>query len=153
MCEDAGSASGWDVIISVRRFQHRMAVFMDESLEPLGMSFAQYRALEAILINREIHLSELARFLRLSRQAVQMSVQKLHEGDLVELIRESRRVYVRPSKVGLRRLELAREFTRDFKAGIERDLSGAERHRVTTLLDRADRVLEPPRQPEWWLAP
>ncbi|MGH2642157.1 MAG: MarR family winged helix-turn-helix transcriptional regulator [Actinomycetota bacterium] len=130
-----------------------MEVFMDQSLEPLGISFAQYRALEAVVANREIHLSELARLLRLSRQAVQMSVHKLHAGGLVELIREPGRVYVRASATGTRRLELFRKFTHDLKVGIERELSGAERHRITMLLDRANRTLDPPRQPEWWLSP
>lgn len=153
MCDDIGWATGWDVIISVRRAQHRMEVFMNQSLEPLGISFAQYRALEAIVANREIHLSELARLLRLTRQAVQTSVHALHAGDLVELIHEPSRIYVRASAIGTRRLELSRTFTHDLKAGIEAELSGAERHRITTLLDRADRTLDPPRQPEWWLSP
>jgi len=153
MCEDDGWATGWEVITAVRRFQHRMEVFMDESLEPLGLSFAQYRALEAIVANGEIHVSELARLLRLSRQAAQKSVQRLNAGNLVELIHESGRVYILPSASGLRRLELCREFTHDFKAGIEGVLTGGERHRLTRLLARADRVLESPRQPEWWLAP
>lgn len=152
VCEDTGWASGWEVIISVRRSQHRIEVFMDQSLEALGISFAQYRALEAIVANREIHLSELARLLRLTRQAVQVSVHNLHAGDLVELIREPGRLYVKPSAIGMRRLELFRKFTHDLKAGIERELSGAERHRITALLDRANRTLDPPRQPEWWLS-
>ena len=126
---------------------------MDQSLEPLGISFAQYRALEAVIANREVHLSELARLLRLTRQAVQMSVHKLHEGDLVELIHEPGRVYVRASATGTRRIELFREFTHGLKDGIEQELSGAERHHITTLLDRANRSLDPPRQPEWWLSP
>ena len=126
---------------------------MDQSLEPLGISFAQYRALEAILLNNEIHLSELARLLRVSRQAVQATVQKLYVGGLVDLIRESGRVYVTPSAVGLRRLEHFRRNTDDLKSGIEQELTGGERHRLTRLLERADRVLPAPRQPEWWLEP
>jgi hypothetical protein len=84
---------------------------------------------------------------------VQVSVHSLHAGDLVELIREPGRVYVKTSATGARRLDLFREFTHDLKAGIERELSGAERHRITTLLDRTNRTLDPPRQPEWWLSP
>jgi DNA-binding MarR family transcriptional regulator len=153
MCEEEGFASGWEVITSVRRFQHRMEVFMDQSLEPLGVSFAQYRALEAIDLNREMHISELARFLRLSRQAAQMTVQKLDEGGLVDRIQEAGRVYVRTSDLGLRRLQLFRTFTRDFRVKLEEELSSGERHRLTQLLGRADDALEAPHQPEWWLAP
>ena len=153
MCEDDGSASGWEVITSVRRFQHRMEVFMDQSLEPLGVTFAQYRALEAIDLNREMHISELARFLRLSRQAARMTVQKLDANGLVDLIHEPGRVYVKPSKLGHRRLGLFRKFTHDFKVKLEEELSDGERHRLTLLLGRAEDALQPPRQPEWWLAP
>jgi DNA-binding MarR family transcriptional regulator len=153
VCEGDGWATGWEVITSVRRFQHRLEVFMDQSLEPLGISFAQYRALELISQNNEMHLSELARLLRVSRQAVQVSVRKLYTGDLVDLIRESGRVYVTPSAVGLRRLPLFRRYTDELKAGIEQALTGGERHRLIRLLERADRVLATPRQPEWWLAP
>jgi DNA-binding MarR family transcriptional regulator len=155
MCQDDGFASGWEVITSVRRFQHRMEVFMDQSLEPLGVSFAQYRALEGIDLNREMHISELARFLRLSRQATQMTVHKLNQGGLVDLIPEAGRVYVRPSELGLRRLRLLRGFTCDLKARLEEQLSDGERHRLTELIGRADGALEKPKpgQPEWWLAP
>jgi DNA-binding MarR family transcriptional regulator len=92
MCQDDGFASGWEVITSVRRFQHRIEVFMDQSLEPLGVSFAQYRTLEAIDVNREMHIAELARFLRLSRQATHMAVRKLEEGGLVDLTPEAGRI-------------------------------------------------------------
>jgi len=153
MCENDGFASGWEVITSVRRLQHRIEVFMDQSLEPLGVTFAQYRALEALDLNREMHISELARFLRLSRQAVQMSVQKLSEGDLIDLIHESGRVYVRTSELGLRRLRLFRKFTHDFNVKLEEELSDGERHRLTQLLGRADEALQAPFLPEWWLAP
>ena len=153
MCQDDGFASGWEVITSVRRFQHRMEVFMDQSLEPLGVTFAQYRALEAIDLNHEIHISELARVLRLSRQAAQMTVQKLNHGGLVDLIKDNGRVYVRPSWLGFRRLSLFRKFTQDLKVKLEEELGDGERHRLTQLLGRVDHALEAPRQPEWWLAP
>jgi DNA-binding MarR family transcriptional regulator len=153
MCTEEGFASGWEVITAIRRFQHRMEVFMDQSLEPLGITFAQYRALEAIDLNREMHLSQLARFLRLSRQAAQMTVQKLHVGGLVDLVPEPGRVYVRPSELGLRHLGLFRKFTLDFKVKLEEELTDGERHRLTQLLAKADDALQSPHQPEWWLAP
>jgi DNA-binding MarR family transcriptional regulator len=108
MCTEDGSASGREVITSVRRFQHRMEVFMNQSLEPLGVTFAQYRALEAIDLNKEMHISQLARFLPLSRQAAQMTVRKLDIGGLIDLVHEPGRLYVRPSELGLRRLRLCR---------------------------------------------
>jgi DNA-binding MarR family transcriptional regulator len=150
---DDGFASGWEVITAVRRFQHRMEVFMDQSLEPLGITFAQYRALEAIDLNKELHISQLARVLRLTRQAARMTVYKLDAGGLVDLVHEPGRVYVRPSELGFRRLRLFRKYTHDFKVKLEEELSARERHRLTLLLARADDALQPPRQPEWWFAP
>jgi DNA-binding MarR family transcriptional regulator len=148
-----GSASGWDLILAVRRFQHRLEVFMDQSLEPLGMTFAQYRALEYLAASLEMHVSELARALRLSRQAVLATVEKLDRGGLIDLVRESGRLYVKPSELGRRRLRSCRRFTDDFKQQLERDLTPAERHQMTQLLSKAEEGLPPPRSPEWWLAP
>jgi DNA-binding MarR family transcriptional regulator len=153
MCAEDGFASGWEVITSVRRFQHRLEVFLDQSLEPLGVSFAQYRALEAIDLNKEMHVSELARFLRLSRQAVQMTVRRLDVGGLVDLVHEPGRVYVRPSELGLRRLRLFRRFTHDSKVELEAELTGGERYQLTQLLARANDALKAPSGREWWLAP
>lgn len=126
---------------------------MDQALEPLGITFAQYRALEAIDLNKEMHVSQPSRCLRLSRQAAQMTVHKLHIGGLVDLVQEPGRVYVKPSELGHRRLGLFRKFTHDFKVKLEEELSDGERHRLTLLLGRAEDALQPPRQPEWRLAP
>jgi DNA-binding MarR family transcriptional regulator len=153
MCEENGFATGWELIVAVRRFQHRLEVFMDQSLEPLGITFAQYRALEVLDANNEMHVSHLARLLRLTRQAAQATIVKLDRGGLVDLIREPGRVYVRPSELGVKRLRLFRKFTADFKSDLERRLTHGQRHRVVQLLEKADRAMGPPRQPEWWLEP
>lgn len=126
---------------------------MDHSLEHLGMTFAQYRALELLDANPELHVSELARLLRVSRQAALASVAKLDRGFLIETTREAGRTYVRPSEIGRRRLELCRRFTQDLKAELEDDLTPGERHRLLLLLEKAGRALRPPGLPEWWLAP
>jgi hypothetical protein len=52
MCIDGGYATAWETITASRRFQHRVEVFFDQILEHLGMTFAQYRALEAIAADR-----------------------------------------------------------------------------------------------------
>jgi DNA-binding MarR family transcriptional regulator len=155
MCDDRGFASGWEVMIAARRFQHRVEVFMDQSLEHLGMTYAQYRALEALTASKEMPVSELARRLRVSRQAARSTIAKLDRGWLVDAVRENGRLYVGPSELGRRRLQLCRSFTEDFKLQLEGDLSHGERHRLVMLLERAGRALEPapPHRPEWWLAP
>ena len=153
MSEYEGFATGWEVIIAVRRFQHRLEVFMDQSLEPLGLSFAQYRALELLASSNEMHISELARSLRLSRQGALATVAKLDRGGLIDSAPEAGRVYVKPSALGRHRLDLCRKFTADFKQQLERDLTNGERYRLTRLLSKADRSLRPVHAPEWWLAP
>jgi DNA-binding MarR family transcriptional regulator len=153
MCQEDGYATGWEVIVAVRRFQHRLEVFIDQSLEPVGITFAQYRALEVLDAHNEMHVSYLARLLRLSRQAAQATIVKLDRGGLVDLLREPGRLYVKPSELGVKRLRLFRAFTADFKSNIEEQLTDGQRHRIVELLQRADRALDPPRQPEWWLEP
>jgi DNA-binding MarR family transcriptional regulator len=153
MCQEDGYASAWEVVIAVRRFQHRLEVFMDQALEHLGMSLAQYRALHVLDANNEMHVSELARFLRLSRQAVQATVDTLHQHDLVELTHEPARVSVTPNDAGRHRLHLCRRFTHEFERQLEEDLTSGQRHRLVALVHRADRALRTPKIPDWWLAP
>ena len=150
---NAGFATGWEVIIAVRRFQHRLEVFMDQSLEPLGLSFAQYRALELLASSNEVHVSELARSLRLSRQGALATVDKLDRGGLIDTDREAGRLYVKLSQLGRDRLNLCRRFTADYTLQLERELTLDERFQLTRLLQKADRSLGPPTSPEWWLAP
>ncbi len=48
--------TGWELVIAARRFQHRMEVAMDQALEGFAITFAQYRALEAIRHPTHAHL-------------------------------------------------------------------------------------------------
>jgi DNA-binding MarR family transcriptional regulator len=155
VCQDDGFASGWEVMTAARRSQHRLEVFMDEALEHLGMTFAQDRALEVLAGQHELHVSELARALRISRQGAMKTVKKLDRGALIETTPEAGRLYVRPSVLGERRLAQCRHFTHDLKAQLEERLTHGELHRLRLLLERAGEALLPsrPTGPEWWLAP
>ena len=103
MCDvdDITSASGWDVMVEARRVQHRFEVAMDQCLEAFGISYAQYRALVALLDGNDMHISELARRLRVTRQAALAIATKLARSDLVTFERESHATYlvVTPSHV------------------------------------------------------
>jgi DNA-binding MarR family transcriptional regulator len=153
MCIDDGYATAWEAITASRRFQHRVEVFFDQILEHLGMTFAQYRALEAIAAHRDLHVSELARRLRVWRQAALAAVAKLDDGGLVDLEGEAGRVYGSTSDLGARRLAQCRRFTHDLKQQLEEALSPAERFKIVLLLERGGRALASPTRPEWWLAP
>jgi len=50
---------------------------MDQSLQELGISFAQYRILELLTDARDLSLSELGRQMRVTRQATRMTTGKL----------------------------------------------------------------------------
>jgi len=80
MCDGSFMADGWRVMIETRRVQHRFEVGMDRHLHARGISFAQYRALELLLASDEMHVAELARRLRLTRQTVASTVEKARQG-------------------------------------------------------------------------
>jgi DNA-binding MarR family transcriptional regulator len=143
-------ASGWDVMIETRRVQHRFEVAMDQCLEAFGISYAQYRAFLALLGENDMHISELARRLRVTRQAALATVTKLARADLVRLERESHATYVVVTPVARARLARLQDFA-DMPNLLERALTEAERGRLVALLRKADRSLTPPRRPTWWL--
>lgn len=143
--------TGWEVIITTRRFQHHVEVTLDQSLEHYGLTFAQYRALELIARGRPIHISELARRLRLTRQTVQVSVHKLYLLDLLDLERDGNLCIVSLSEMGRRRLRLYRNAVEDSVASIEQALTHPDRHRLVSLMGDADKALVPAPTPPWWL--
>jgi DNA-binding MarR family transcriptional regulator len=153
MCIDRGFATGWEAVTASRRFHHRLEVFMDRSLEHLGMTFAQYRMLELVVGTPELHVSELARQLRVTRQAAQATVEKLGRAGLVERIEEEGRVFVAPSDTATKRLDHCRRNVGDLTAQLEAALTPAERFRLVLILRRGGDALRSPNSPEWWLAP
>jgi DNA-binding MarR family transcriptional regulator len=152
MCDvdDATFATGWDVTVETRRVQHRFEVAMDQCLQAFGISFAQCRALLALLGENELHTSGLARRLRVTRQAALETVTKLARADLVTLVREAHATYVVVTPTARQRLARLQEFA-DMPADLEAGLSQMERGRLVALLRKADRSINPPRRPTWWL--
>jgi hypothetical protein len=53
--------TGWELVIAARRSRHRMEVAMDQALEGFAITFARYRALEAIDAAPRMHISALGR--------------------------------------------------------------------------------------------
>ena len=90
MCDGTLIASGWRVMIETRRVQHRFEVAVDRALSTRGISYAQFRALELLLEEPDLHVSELARRLRLSRQNVASTIEKLERVDLIEVAARAR---------------------------------------------------------------
>jgi DNA-binding MarR family transcriptional regulator len=144
--------TGWEVIVTTRRFQHHVEVTLDRSLEPYALTFAQYRALELIARGRPIHVSELARRLRLTRQTVQVSVRNLYHLDLLDIERDGNLRIVSISEVGRRRLHHYREAVQDSVSSIETVIDHIDRHRLVSLMRDADKGLIPVPARPWWLA-
>jgi DNA-binding MarR family transcriptional regulator len=123
---------------------------MDQCLEAFGISSAQYRALVVLLDQNDMHISELARRLRVTRQAALAIATKLTRSGLVSCERGSHATYlVVPAHA---RAQIARltEFA-DMPDEREKALTDTERGRLVALLRKADRSLAPPRRPTWWL--
>jgi DNA-binding MarR family transcriptional regulator len=152
MCDidEATFASGWDVMVETRRVQHRFEVAMDQCLQAFGISFAQYRALLVLMGENEMHVSGLARRLRVTRQAALETVTKLARVDLVTLQREAHATYVLVTPIAHKRFARLEEFART-PAALEKGLTELERGRLVALLRKADRSITPPRRETWWL--
>src|SRR5437660_7976800 len=127
-----------------------LRVAMDQCLEAFGISYAQYRALVALLDGNDMHISELARRLRVTRQAALAIATKLARSDLVAFERESHATYLVVTPVARARFARVREFA-DMPDELEKGLTDIERGRLVALLRKADRSLAPPRRPTWWL--
>ena len=152
MCEQGvRDASGWDVLCAAQRFQHRAQVSMDQCLEDLGISFAQYRIIELLTTARDLSLSELGRRMRVTRQATRMTTGKLAAAGLVHLEREADAVYVVLSDLGRKRLRLFRAATRSVLHDFESEFAHPRRSSVVMLLGKAELALNTPTRRPWWL--
>lgn len=152
MCDEDGYATGWQLMLAAQRFQHRMYVFMDQSLEGLGISFAQYRILELLNDTSDLHLSEIARRLRVTRQATRATVEKLRLASLVDVESEAHASYVTISDLGRRRLALFRAATHDLPEALEAEFPPGRIFGLVRTLRKAEDCLTSPRQPLWWLS-
>jgi DNA-binding MarR family transcriptional regulator len=156
MCEQTGVrvVTTWELIVALRRCQHHLEVTMDQALQGMAMSFAQYRALELLADDRRpMHISWMARLLRLNRTSARETVRHLSQLQLVTTKREGRDVVINLTDLAERRLKLCRQATDQVIRGLEEDLSEAQRATLAHLHDRAERAFTPlpPRVTPWWL--
>jgi DNA-binding MarR family transcriptional regulator len=152
MCDEVGHATGWQLLIAVHTLQHRIHVFMDESLEELGISFAQLRILELLDVRHDLSLSELARHLRVTRQAVRLTTGKLAAAGLVDIQREPHASYVMMTDVGRRRLRRFRGATHPLPEALEAAFTPGQRAGLIKTLRTAENSLDSPKEPLWWLS-
>ena len=118
------------------------------------MSFAQYRALEALASQNPMHISWLARMLRLSRQVrTSDRAPARREHGLVDTVDEGYEVVIYVEPAARERLALCRKAVNGVRTNLEDRLSIEQRARLFALAVRADRALQPPppRTRPWWL--
>jgi len=140
-------------MIETRRVQHRFEVAMDRALRTRGISFAQFRALEVLLGSPEMHVSELARRLRLTRQTVGSTVEKLVRADLVDTQHERGLTYVTASPVTREHVDRIRHAVEQLHMAIQQELTPAGCGQLVLLLRRADGSLAAPLTEAWRLDP
>jgi DNA-binding MarR family transcriptional regulator len=151
MCDDSSFATGWQVMVEMRRTQHLIEVTMDQWLVNWGITYAQYRALEVLVAApSDLHVSELARRLRLTRQATADTVKKLERVDYVQTEREPHTRYVVVTARGRSMLQKLRNFAR-LPDELDSGLTPQERGHLLWLLRKTDRTTTPPGRPTWWL--
>lgn len=146
----APGSNAWQIIDASRRFHRRLDTRLDDSLEELGISYAQFEILELLTRDRNAHAAALARRLQVSRQIASRLLAKLARAGLVDLLPPDGGVRVPlVTRDGRRRIQLAV----DAIAPIRRQLLSVAPERRANFVELADdlnAVLRPPGR-SWWL--
>jgi DNA-binding MarR family transcriptional regulator len=142
--------SAWDVIDASRRLSRRLATRLDEALEELEISYAQFEILELLTRDRNAHAAALARRLRESRQIVSRLLLKLDRAGLVELLPPDGGVRVPlVTKNGVRRIRYATEATAELRAKIA-EVSPERLRSFLSVISGLEDALRPlPGQHRW----
>ena len=143
-----------DIVFTHHKLHQRIRVTMDQALEGNYVSYAQYRMLALLDHSPNMFLNQMARELRVSRQASTGVLERLDLAGLVERVEgyehEQAKRY-RVTDLGRHRLERMHDLARVRLAPIHERLGADERRTLVELMLTADRALEPPRRPMWWL--
>lgn len=143
--------NAWEVIDASRRLSRRIEGRLDDALEELTVSYAQFEILELLTRDRNAHAAALARRLGVSRQIVSRLLTKLDRAGLVELLPPDGGVRVPiVTRDGRRRIQLAAGAT----APVRRQIAGLapdRRKQLVAIIDDLDDALRPPPGRPWWL--
>jgi DNA-binding MarR family transcriptional regulator len=143
--------SAWEVIDASRRLSRRIEGRLDDALEELTVSYAQFEILELLTRDRNAHAAALARRLGVSRQITSRLLTKLDRAGLVELLPPDGGVRVPiVTRDGRRRIQLAVGATRQVREQIA-SLAPDRRTQLVAIIDSLDDALRPPRGRPWWL--
>jgi DNA-binding MarR family transcriptional regulator len=143
--------TGWDVAITIRHVARRLQTRLDADLDGCALSAAQHEVLMTLRADPNLHASELARRLRVSRQSTTTLLRRLELAGLIELLPPDGGVRVPLlTPEGRRRIQLATDATRDLRDRLGH-LPVDRRRGLLQVLREIDRALAPPRPRPWWL--
>ena len=143
-----------DIVYTHHLLHQRIRVTMDQALEGNFVSYAQYRMLSLLAHTPNVFLNDMARRLRVTRQASAGVLHRLDMAGLVERVEGYEHEQAKPYRVtdlGHRRLRRMHDLARTRFAPLDERLAADERRKLVDLMLRVDRALEPPRRPMWWL--
>ena len=148
---DAASPSGSDVIIAARLFHRVLRARLNQCFDQeFGLTYAQYEILQILEEEPNLHASELARRLCMTRQAANRLVERLRRADLVDTApREGGLRVIWLTDLGARRLATARESVVSVERDIEK-LPAGTRFALVEALGAGRLALIPPPRPWWW---
>jgi len=144
----------WDIIETHHLLHQRIRVTLDQALEGNFVSYAQFRMLALLYETPNMYLNEMARRLRVSRQASSGVLLRLDLAGLVERLEGYEHEQAKPYRVtelGRHRLFRMNGLAQARFAPIVERLDGNDRRAFVQLMLAVDRALEPPRRPIWWL--
>ena len=143
--------NAWDIIDASRRLSRRIESRLDDALEELTVSYAQFEILELLTRDRNAHAAALARRLGVSRQIVSRLLTKLDRAGLVELLPPDGGVRVPiVTRNGRRRIQRAVGATAAIREQIA-TLAPDRRTQLVAIMDDLDDTLRPPFGRSWWL--
>jgi DNA-binding MarR family transcriptional regulator len=142
--------SAWDVIDASRRLSRSLGTRLDEALEDLEISYAQFEILELLTRDRNAHAAAIAKQLHESRQIVSRLLIKLDRAGLVELLPPDGGVRVPlVTNNGKRRIRYATEATAELRAKIA-EVSPERLQAFLAVFASLEDALRPPPQRRWW---
>jgi DNA-binding MarR family transcriptional regulator len=143
-----------DIVYTHHKLHQRIRVTMDQALEGNFVSYAQYRMLTLLDDTPNMFLNQMARQLRVTRQASRGVLDRLDLAGLIERVEGYEHEQAKPYRVtdlGRRRLHRMHDLARARFAPLDDRLDASDRHSLVELMLTADRALEPPRRSMWWL--
>jgi DNA-binding MarR family transcriptional regulator len=143
---------GHDLVTASRRFARRLQTRLDEALEGLAISYAQYEVMEHLAERPNLHAGELGRRLRITRQTAHGLLKHLARADLVDLLPpEGGARPARLTATGRRRLELGREAVATIH--VELELVSPEKRLVfLDSIAALDARVAPAARAHWWFS-